>query len=284
VEHGVERVAGPERQHRGQVVAEGGRGGIAFEQVVDVLGASVHPQVVADGAQEAAAHGVAVGRADLAGIAAVEEPGEPVVVLREPLEVAPVEPPHRVEGGHVDGIDGTADGRQATGDVDLAQAVGCGAEVVQRAEAPEGLAEHAPPPCAEVLAERFGVTDDRVGTKVPEPVCVDGGIGGWLAIGGGSPGAALVEHDDPVVAQGTVEPRGRGREAGRAWRLLPRTSLQEQEVRPVAAVVSSDLASEHLDGLAVRALVVEWTGEAVVDHQHGVPPGCDERSAMSDQR
>ena len=85
---------------------------VELEQVVDGLRATVHAQVVADRAQEPAADGGAVGRTDLPGVAAVEQPGEPVGVLREPPVVALVELPHRGVRRRVHVVRRPADRRQ----------------------------------------------------------------------------------------------------------------------------------------------------------------------------
>ena len=83
---------------------------------------------------------------------------------------------------------------------------GVAGKIRRNTEAAEGLAEQADPLEAEVLAERLGVADDRVGAEVPQA----GGVGGRVQVGGavrrGQAGAAMVEHQHPVVAQGALQP------------------------------------------------------------------------------
>ena len=252
------------------------RGGawVALEQVVDRLRATVHAELVADRAHQPSADRRAVASEDLAGVAQLEDALEPLLVHRELPVVARVEHPHRLERRRVDVVDGAADGRQPTGEERRVEAVGEGAEVVQRAEPAEGLAEHAPPVDAEVLAEGLGVAHDRVRAEVGEPLRVRGGVGPRSAVRRGAAGAALVEHQHPVVAQGTFQPGGRRGSADRARRLLAGTALEEHQERTVTTVRSSDLAGEDLDGLAVAAVVVEGQGQHVVGEHR---PGDGER-------
>jgi hypothetical protein len=90
---------------------------------------------------------------------------------------------------------------------------------------------------------------------------------------GGPAGAALVEQQDPVVLQRPVQP---GIPALGPLRAEPGPALQEQQPGQVGAGLAGgdDLTGEHLDLLAVRALVVERDGEEPVGQDRtGMPEG-----------
>ena len=167
--------------------------------------------------------GVPSGAAHLTFVAQVEQSPEPVAVLREVPVVALVEPPHRVEGGRVDVVDGPADGWNASGEEHLAETVRGDAQVVQRAEAPERLPEHAPLLDAEVLTKGLGVLDDRVRPVVREPLGVGCGIGR-----GALPGAPY-GVDRPVPRWSSISTR-KSRSA--------RSSHAGAEGRPVGRLAS----------------------------------------------
>jgi hypothetical protein len=115
-----------------------------------------------------------------------------------------------------------------------------------------------------VLPERLGVAHDRVGTKVPEPGRIGGRVGVWGAVRRGEAGAALVQHEDPVVLQRALQPRRRPGEPSGPRRLLARASLEEDQQRPVMAVVRGDLTGEHLDRRAAGVVVIEREVEPVI--------------------
>ena len=239
---------------------------------MELLGSAVHAQLVADGAHQAPRDRDAVRGEDLARVAEVEQPRESVRVTRELPVVAVVEPAHRLEGGRVDVVGGSPDGRKASGEVGLTEAVRGGAQVVQRAEAAEGLPEHAPPVDAEVLAEALGVLHDRVRPEVREPLGVGGAgrVPGRRTAWNGPCRAGRASAPGSRAAPARAR-RGR-RTSGGTRGLLAGTALEEHQEGAVAAVGGRDLAGEHLDGLAVGAAVVERDGEHVVGEDQ--PGNC----------
>ena len=87
---------------------------------------------------------------------------------------------------------------------------------MREAEPAEGLAEHVPALHTELFADRFGIGDDLVGTKLGQRGGVDKLRRGAVNAGGAA-GAALVEQHHPVVLQGRVDPLealARARETG----------------------------------------------------------------------
>src|SRR5581483_829543 len=107
---------------------------------------------------------------------------------------------------------------------------------------------------AERLPKRLGVPHDRVRPVQREALGLLGrGHARQRADRRRAPGAALVEKEDAVVAERTVEPerllpgeRPRRRRAGAA--------LEEDEVRALAAVVRGHLACEERQPPAVGPL------------------------------
>jgi hypothetical protein len=73
----------------------------------------------------------------------------------------------------------------------------------------------------------------------------------------------LVEQQDAVVLQRARQPRRRARRRG-PRRLAAGPALEEDEQRPVACVLRSDLAREDRYPVAVRTRVVERNRELVV--------------------
>lgn len=171
-------------------------------------------------------------------------------------------------GGAVDVVGVPVEGGQPAGDEGGAQPLGGAGQVVHRAEAAEALAEDRPGRAAgEQAADGLAVADDGVGAEEREVFGLLAGTAAQregLPVGGrGVTGAALVEQQDAELFQGPAEPglpsdetirpeAGAALEVDQPGQLLPRL------------VARDDLAGEELDGLPVRAVVVEGHGEAVV--------------------
>ncbi len=171
-------------------------------------------------------------------------------------------------GGPVDVVGVGVEGGQAAGDDRGAHSLGGEGEVRHRAEAAEALAEDGPGgPARHHGADGLAVADDSVGAEAGEVV---GLLGGGAAQGQRLPGggrgtsrAALVEEEDPVVLQGTVEP---GLTSDETVRPEAGAALQVHQPgqilpRPVAC---DGLTGVQLDGLAARVGVVEGHGEVAV--------------------
>src|SRR5437660_5873425 len=120
-----------------------------------------------------------------------------------------------------------------------------------------------------MLAQALSISNDRVGAEVGQALGVSLRVRARSAVWRRPAGAALVEHENAIVAQRTAEP-GRSRwPRDRARCLVSRTPLDVHQVRPVAPVVGGNLAGEHLDLLAPWTVVVERDGARVAGHQHG---------------
>jgi hypothetical protein len=78
---------------------------------VQLRGTAVHPEPVADRSHQTTAQRLPLGIAHLAGVAGVEEPGQPVAVAGERSMVPLVQRAHLREGGRVDVVDGASDNR-----------------------------------------------------------------------------------------------------------------------------------------------------------------------------
>src|SRR3954453_6133990 len=103
----------------------------------------------------------------------------------------------------------------------LAPALGRRREVRGDAQPAEALPEHAPRPEVHLAPDPLGVADDRVGAVVDEALRALGPRDRARA-----PGAALVEHQDPVVLQRAVQPAERARVARRARALVAGAALE----------------------------------------------------------
>ena len=272
MDRGVERVS---RELAGgvDVVQEGGRVGRLLEDVVQVLGARAHPEHVADLAEAAPREAIASREPDLLRVDAAAELANASAIRRIAVVVPAVSVEHPLVGGAVDVVDGAADRRQAAGEERLAQAVGSEREVGEHAEPAEALPQDAPAVDAELAADPLRVAHDRVGAEVAQVVrLLLGRLPGQAADRRRAARPALVEHEDAELGQRAVEPEGRGRDPGRARRLEPRPSLEEDQERPVEPVGVRHLAREDGDPLAVGPAVVERHRELVLgEHEAG---GC----------
>ena len=208
VDDGVEREPAAEGQALPHVVAEGPGVGVALQEVVDRVRSPGPAQQGAQRAQALGSHEVPSRRPQLTPTGLLSQGRHAVTVLRETCVVLLALEAHRLVAEGVDLVDAVPDGGQATGDVDLLQALGVLGEVPGDAEPPEGLAQQAPALQAQGAAQVLTVLDDLVGAQVgeqPGGVCGSaGGIGPVHRAGGA--GAALVDKDESVVLQDRTDP------------------------------------------------------------------------------
>ena len=126
VDDGVQRVAGAEGQHPGQVVAEACRGGVGLQEVVQGVHAAAGTQADADAAQALGTHRVPARGEDLPAPSSLHEGGHTVPVSGVAVVVLLAPDPHGLVGQGVDLLDAVPDGGQAPGEVGLLQAGGVG--------------------------------------------------------------------------------------------------------------------------------------------------------------
>ena len=144
-------------------------------------------------------------------------------------------------------------GRQSAGQDSPGQPFGVGAEITHGSKAPERLSQQRPAFSPQVSAQGFGVSNNLICTQVSQVFCL-------LRWGqtrqrteirirrnrGGSPGSALIEHNDLIVLQGAGQPgrlrRGVQRGPGR---LMSGSALQEQQVGSLFPVLTGDDSCEY---------------------------------------
>ena len=233
VDDGVEREPAAEGQALPQVVAEGPGVGVALQEVVDRVRSPGPAQQGAQRAQALGSHEVPSRRPQLAPTGLFSQGRHAVAVLRETGVVLLALEAHRLVAEGVDLVDAVPDGGQATGDVDLLQALGVLGEVPGDAEPSEGLAQQAPALQAQSAAQVLAVLDDLIGAQVSEQpggVCWGAGGIGPVHRAGGS-GAALVDEDESVVLEDRTDPAEPGVGTG-AGCLAARPTLEEDQWRP----------------------------------------------------
>ncbi len=156
--------------------------------------------------------------------------------------------------------------REPAGQERSSEALGRVREVVDDAEAAEALSENAPRRGSELVADQFGVADDRVGAEVRQvlglflrahPVQVSDRRRAARA--------TLVEEQHAVLLERPGKP-GLVDELKRARRLAPRAALEEDEPRQLVVLVvgRDDFAGEDGQLPAFRARVVERDVELVL--------------------
>ena len=241
VDDGVEREPAAEGQALPQVIAEGPGVGVALQEVVDRVCSPGPAQQGTERAQALRSDEVPSCRPQLTPTGLLGQGRHAVAVLGEAGVVLLALDAHRLVAEGVDLVNAVPDGGQATGDVDLLQALGVLGEVPGDAEPPEGLAQQAPALQAQGAAQVLTVLDDLVGAQVSEQpggVCGSaGGIGPVHRAGGA--GAALVDKDESVVLQDRTDPAEPGVGAG-ARRLAARPALEEDQRGPGERVDAGD--------------------------------------------
>ena len=233
VDDGVEREPAAEGQALPQVVAEGPGVGVALQEVVDRVRSPGPAQQGAERAQALGSYEIPSRRPQLAPTGLLNQGRHAVAVLGEAGVVLLALEAHRLVAEGVDLVDAVPDGGQATGDVDLLQALGVLGEVPGDAEPSEGLAQQAPALQAQSAAQVLAVLDDLIGAQVSEQpggVCWGAGGIGPVHRAGGS-GAALVDEDESVVLEDRTDPAEPGVGTG-AGCLAARPALKEDQWRP----------------------------------------------------
>ncbi len=185
---------------------------------------------------------------------------------------------HALPRRGVDLVHVRADGGETAREQGLLDAARGGGEVAQGGEPAEGLPQQRPARKVQRLAQQLGVRDDRVGAEEGEIAGLLGGarlaqgagardraLGqrGVGADGGGAAGAALVEHEHAVLAQGARQPgRGGGVQWSRSLGAGP--ALEVDEDGEVLAAGPGDEAGEELDRGPGGVGMVQRDGEGEV--------------------
>ncbi len=252
----------------GEVEPAGGAHEGVLQEVVQPVAAVARTEHQAEGLEGLHGEAVAVRQDHLVGEEVVGDTAGPLDVLRIAGVVRGDLPLDARVGGAVHVVGVGVERGQPAGDHGRPQTLGGEGEVRHRAEAPEALAEHGPRGAAgDLRADGLAVADDGVGPEVGEVAGLFGGAAAQrerLPGGGrGAARAALVQQQDAVLLQGSVEP---GLPSDETIRPEAGSALQVQQPGQVLVrlVTRDRLAGVQLDGLAAGVGVVEGHGEAPV--------------------